>query len=1135
MPVSFQCLVQLRRKYAGQAGRLVNEFYVPVLQGAVRYDRQTGYFDSASLVTVAEGLAGFIDNLRAYPPTGGAPMRVITGATWSPEDAAAYEQGIQALQASLAKTLLRHFEPTDEECLLLGLPRGWRPEADQIARHRLGTLAWMVSAGLMEVRVAFPLDPSGQPYHPGRGGALFHPKAGILRDRDGNRIAFQGSVNETGAAWHRNREKIEVKRSWFSLQDAEDITAEIEEFETIWQGRDAQLLVLPLPRAVREYLHRFVPRDGPPRHDPLEIPYTLHDIPEEDRRAARRFLDAPKMPGGEHLALAPLWADGAPLRLFPHQRRVVERATREFPRSFLFCDEVGLGKTIEAGMALRVLMLRGDARRVLIVAPRSLIRQWMEELREKLALTAWFYDGKTLRDVAGRVRMTPRPLDEDGIVLVSRHLLARKDRQEEVFGTAAPWELMIVDEAHAARRRVFGQEEPNQLLGLLQQMQQRQLFGCLWLLTATPMQLDPQEVHDLLALCGLDAPSWGAWRDQEKFYGFFESLPHFSLRKPLRGDIMTLARLAVQQGAAEFDAACVPGTTGVWSGFQWRQFVDKARSGNGLALALQAMPVAQAEALTPILSRQTPLAVFMFRHTRATLRAYQEQGLVQYLALRRPLDVPVVFETEQEVALYHRIDELCSKFYRLADYPADERSGIGFLMAVFRKRLASSFEAFRKSLERRRDAIEEIQSGLTESAHLVQPEDVAVEEGDHEDEAEGGEVLDRERQRLRRLQQDIFRRGQLDAERQYLQDYIQDLAQMPRDRKFDVFEEAVDRLIGAGHRLIVFTQYLDTLDFIRGRLIHRFGDRLACYSGRGGEVWDAGRNDWRVVEKAEIKARSQQNNAHAIRILLGTDAASEGLNLQQFSSLVNYDLPWNPMRVEQRIGRIDRIGQEVPVVHIVNLYVQGTIEEDTYQTLKERIGVFEDVVGPLQPILAEMPRILRRVARGELELAEARRLLDEQAGEKPNSALATLEAFTRDGTCREPAPPNDAVFAVGQDDLAAWCLAHPAPGMRIIAVPEPGQHAATADGRHACHALTWPSAPRHLGMAPHEEVLVTFDGAMADRHPPTPPSGDEADTTRQGHEGVRLLTWGDPLLQAWLEAMADARPGYDRRTGQAIR
>lgn len=1115
--MNFQHLADLQRKYAGQAGQLISAFYVPVLKCAVRYDRQAGYFDSTSLVQIAEGVAGFILNVCTRGKTPILPMRVITGATWSPEDAAAYEKGCHLLQASMEQTFLRRLEPGDEECLLLGLPKGWRPESDQIARHRLGTLAWMVAANLLEVRIAFPLDPFGRPYHPGRHGALFHPKAGVLWDAAGNCVAFQGSVNETGAAWHRNREKIEVKRSWFSEQDAIDIRDEIQEFERIWSGDDPQLLILPLPKAVQEYLASLAPPDGPPHRDPLEILEPQHIIAEADRLAALRFLEAPSLPGGERLVLDPLWADGRPLRLFPHQERVVSRATREFPQSFLFCDEVGLGKTIEGGVALRSLLIRGIVKRVLIIAPKSLIRQWMEELREKLALTAWFYDGKILKDVGGRIRVANLATDEDGIIIVSRHLVARTDRRDEVFGVPTPWDLVIVDEAHAARRRIFGQDEPNQLLELLQEMRKRQLFACLWLLTATPMQLDPQEVHDLLRLCGLDDPSWNTWNDCSGFQEFFTGLQSFPRARTVRSDIIGMTRLAVAHGADDFDRTRPPGPSGVWSEFQWHNFVSKIQSGTGLRLALEQMRLPQADALIPYLARQTPLAVYMFRHTRATLRAYKEKGLVNLLADRNPIDVPVEFQTAEEHELYHRIDELCSKFYRLSELPPEERSGIGFLMAVFRKRLASSFDAFRKSLERRQNAIEDVQRGLSAVTPLAIADDFSVEEDEFDDETPRETTLAREQQRLVALQGDPIRRDQLEAERLYLQAYIRDLEQLSCDRKFDIFEDTLTQLIQEGQRVIVFTQYLDTLDFIRNRLAHRFGDQLACYSGRGGEVWDPRMSTWRVVEKAEIKARSIKNHPKAIRILLGTDAASEGLNLQQFTSLVNYDLPWNPMRVEQRIGRIDRIGQESPVVNIVNLYVRGTIEEDTYRTLMDRIGIFEDVVGPLQPILAEMPRILRRVARGELELEDARRLLDEKVKEQADTAIAPLEAFT---TFEELNGEASGLKFPGttQDDLAAWCLAHPAPGMHIIAVPEPENQAIVADALGGCHSIRWLYAPAHLGVAPHDEILVTFNGGLADKYPPTSQEIDIVEPSQTGREGVRLLTWGDPYLQAWLES-----------------
>ena len=352
--MGFRDLVGLQRRYAGQAGRLVNDFYIPALGQATLYDRQSGYFDSAALVQAAAGLAAFIRNVQQRPaPAGRAPMRLITGTTWSPEDIDAYRRGLEALQASLERTGPQRLEPTEQACRLLGLPPGWRPDADQIARDRYAALAWMAAAGLLEVRIALPLDQAGQPCYPGPGGALFHTKAGVLANGDGLIITFQGSINETGAAWTRSREMFEVKRSWASEQDADDCRYFADEFEQLWSGRDPGLLILPLPRAVAEHLQAFVPHDRqPPRHDPMDRSAAVAAPSLRDRVQAQWLLDAPRLPGGEALVLGPLWADDRPFQPYPHQSIVHRRAVAGFPGSLLFSDEVGHGKTNEAGLGL---------------------------------------------------------------------------------------------------------------------------------------------------------------------------------------------------------------------------------------------------------------------------------------------------------------------------------------------------------------------------------------------------------------------------------------------------------------------------------------------------------------------------------------------------------------------------------------------------------------------------------------------------------------------------------------------------------------------------------------------------------------------------------------------------------------
>src|SRR5262249_38499448 len=159
--------------------------------------------------------------------------------------------------------------------------------------------------------------------------------------------------------------------------------------------------------------------------------------------------------------------------------------------------------------------------------------------------------------------------------------------------------------------------------------------------------------------------------------------------------------------------------------------------------------------------------------------------------------------------LYHRIDELCSRFYRLADLPEAERSGAGFLMAVFRKRLASCFYSFRRSLERRRDLIAAVQQDISALEAAGEWQQDLVEEED-EEEVDVPTLVERERRRLLRLWADPRRRERLEQERAYLADYIAALAQVDTDSKFEAFRARLDEVLARGHRVIVFTQYLDT-------------------------------------------------------------------------------------------------------------------------------------------------------------------------------------------------------------------------------------------------------------------------------------------------------------------------------------
>ncbi len=159
-------------------------------------------------------------------------------------------------------------------------------------------------------------------------------------------------------------------------------------------------------------------------------------------------------------------------------------------------------------------------------------------------------------------------------------------------------------------------------------------------------------------------------------------------------------------------------------------------------------------------------------------------------------------------------------------------------------------------------------------------------------------------------------------------------------------------------QIIVFTQYTNTMDFLRQYLVETEKYKVICFSGRGGEL-GLNNGNWRVISRDDTKRIFREGKAD---ILLCTDAAAEGLNFQFCGALINYDMPWNPMRVEQRIGRIDRLGQVFENIKIINLHYENTVETDVYLALRERIGLFSQYVGKLQPILSTLPRSITNAA-----------------------------------------------------------------------------------------------------------------------------------------------------------------------------
>jgi hypothetical protein len=335
------------------------------------------------------------------------------------------------------------------------------------------------------------------------------------------------------------------------------------------------------------------------------------------------------------------------------------------------------------------------------------------------------------------------------------------------------------------------------------------------------------------------------------------------------------------------------------------------------------------------LTVNTPLKDLMFRHTRDTLRQYYRRGLLERdIPTRVVQDNAITLEPQREVPLYVAVSDYVRHFYRLAQ--KDKRSCLGFLMTLYRKRLTSSFYAIKSSLQRRLDYL------LTQQGSVLSDDDLV--DVDNEDDAVIAGL-------------ESFFEPVDPQEIQYLEDLLRQFENTGEDTKLSRFIQILRQELTERESAIVFTQYTDTMDYLRDTLQELYGSQVACYSGRGGELYQTG--EWCLVPKEEIKRRFRQDE---IKILLCTESASEGLNLQNCGVLINYDMPWNPMRVEQRIGRIDRIGQRYSTVRIHNFYYDGTVEAKVYKKLRDRINAFATVVGNLQPILAQVPTFIERAA-----------------------------------------------------------------------------------------------------------------------------------------------------------------------------
>lgn len=1063
----------------GTSDDVVDGFYVPLLSRSRSYDRVAGYFTSWGLAIAARGLAEFV--------AGGGTVRLIVGAQLLQEDIEAVEHG-----ADLAAVVAARLASGDI----------W-DDVDEVRAHRLHVLAWLAKEERLHIKVGVPRRPDGSLVPATETTDYFHDKFGIFTDLEEHRVAFIGSNNDSRHGWMSNSESFSVTPDWVKGAWAWNGADLVKRFERYWNDEHSpEWKIVPLASAVRDGLLRTADFDGPPSPADPESVEAQGNVGSVGPSALDDLLAVPRR--------APFTAVmSAGVEPLPHQRAVIDRAVRTFPRGYLFGDEVGLGKTIEVGLTIRELVLTSKAERVLLLVPAAVLSQWQEELAEKVALWVprwsegrWVWpDGTEMPGKPGDPWASKEP-----VILASSHLARRSDQRSKIVA-ASPWDVVVVDEAHHARRKGGkATGTPNTLLTLLRDLRDHEGWGALYMASATPMQMYPHEAWDLIEL--FDLPGWWA-ESADKFERYFKEVglewpnrqwnfvahmvnDHFSdpsteANRHLDAEILTKIngadRVALISGAGPTarvsiaEKLCRKVGSDVKANRQWYEPVGKK--------------VELASTVTAWLYTNNPMRDRVFRNTRDTLRAYRDAGAWPEDATipDRVVDDVAVEMSPEEQDLYCEVQNYIRTKYDQADQIASgqAKNALGFILTVYRRRLTSSFFAIEWSLRRRIAALE----GELGFKALLSTDDTILEEDPDIAAEVAAWALDDEVTSLRTLA-----------------DRIAVVANKDESKMLRLHDLVAKALTGGHDTVLVFTQYADTMQYVRDRLDAIWHGRVIGYSANGGTIRDQSTGEWVTLTKRQTKEMFRAGDV--VKVLVGTDTLAEGLNLQTCGRLVNYDLPWNFTRVEQRIGRVDRIGGH-DRVEVTNLLYDGTVETAVYRKLVDTFGGFNAVVGIAQPVLGQVEAVIQ-----EASLTD---MCDDH--EEPTG---TVDANLFD----------DGSQRLGLDDAVAKVIAAANDaGARTLA--ELDEHGSPVAGTHWTPAMTLdelrgallaiPEVAERLKETEAPGVFelsvglatarVTFDRAVLDRLAPD----------------VQLLTWGSPLLQhlTRLVALDDVRTDLQGR------
>jgi superfamily II DNA or RNA helicase len=593
---------------------------------------------------------------------------------------------------------------------------------------------------------------------------------------------------------------------------------------------------------------------------------------------------------------------------YPHQYKPLLTLLDSPVNGLLIADEVGLGKTIEAGLIWTELRARYDMRRLLVVCPAMLREKWRFELSSRFGLDARVVDAETLRQELASSEHRERawivsyqgirvPRDWDASESDKPKRPARARLADFIYQHADQeplLDLVIFDEAHYMRNEETGAWRTG---SLLRDVSTHQLM-----LSATPINLGSDDLFNVLRLLDPD---------------------HFEYREDFRNVVLANRPVIAASDVVRDPTRDADQIMAAIREIESSRWFERSERVDRLIEEAESIEDWTNDRRIGIAAKLERLNLLAHIVSRTRKREVQSDRVLRDVTVSEAEMSPV------ERELYQAITE-GTREYALAN-------GIehGFLLSMPQRMVASSPAALLRTW---RD------DGFDADALSATMDEIDEDEENLAEKTSG----------LKRWL----------ASRTLSRFGFDDLSR--NDSKFAEFSKALKRFMAEDRdaKAIVFTTFRGTARYLVERL---FAENVATRLLMGGAEFD---------KETVVSAFREDRNC---RVLVCTDVAAEGVDLQFCRLVVNYDLPWNPMRIEQRIGRIDRIGQQSKRILVWNFVHKDTIDARILARLAERVGVFESTLGETEEILGQFRKLNDVLLSKHLTADEEARLIDQTA------------------------------------------------------------------------------------------------------------------------------------------------------------